>query len=64
VNRSKCTPHGTPEEVRKYCRDLIEVAAAGGGFLLDSGAALYTAKPENTRAMIAAARDFGAYGKG
>ncbi len=52
---------GTPEEVREYCRRLIEVAAPGGGFLLDSGAVIYDAKEANVRAMLQAARDFGGY---
>ena len=49
----------TPEAVREYCRKLIEVAAPGGGFLLDSGAVLHQCKAENVKAMIQAAHDFG-----
>ena len=52
---------GTPEAVRAYCRALIEVAGPGGGFLLDSGAALHEARAENVRAMIQAAQDYGVY---
>ena len=52
---------GTPDDVREYCRKLIEVAAPGGGFLLDSGAVIHQGKDENIRAMIQAARDFGVY---
>jgi hypothetical protein len=52
---------GTPEDVREYCRRLIEVAAPGGGFLLDSGAVIYHANEANVRAMIQAARDYGVY---
>ena len=52
---------GTPEQVRTYCRELIEVAAPGGGFILDSGAAIYQARDENVRAMIQAALDYGVY---
>lgn len=52
---------GTPEAVRNYCRDLIEVAAPGGGFLLDSGAVLHQCKAENLHAMMQAAHDFGLY---
>ena len=52
---------GTPEEVRDYCRRLIELAAPGGGFLLDSGAVLHQGKSENIRAMIQAAHDYGRY---
>jgi hypothetical protein len=50
-----------PAEVTEYCRRLIEVAAPGGGFLLDSGAAMQEGKEENVRAMIQAARHLGAY---
>ena len=50
-----------PEQVRDYCRRLIEVAAPGGGFVLDSGAAIYQARDDNVRAMIKAALDFGVY---
>ncbi|MCR4420546.1 MAG: uroporphyrinogen decarboxylase family protein [Clostridia bacterium] len=46
---------GTPEEVRRYCRELISEAGRGGGFILSSGAAVDQAKPENLRAMIEAA---------
>jgi hypothetical protein len=52
---------GTPEQVREYCRKLIEVAAPGGGFLLDSGAALHQGNAANLHAMIRAASDFGTY---
>jgi hypothetical protein len=52
---------GTAAEVREHCRRLIEVAAPGGGFLLDSGAVIHQGKDENIRAMIKAARDYGVY---
>jgi len=51
----------TPEAVREYCRNLIEAAAPGGGFLLDSGAVLHQCKAENVKAMVQAAHDFGVY---
>jgi uroporphyrinogen-III decarboxylase len=52
---------GTPEQVTEYCRRLIEVAAPGGGFILDSGAVLHEGNQENIRAMIQAAHDYGTY---
>ncbi len=52
---------GTPESVREYCRKLIETAAPGGGFLLDSGAVIHQGNDDNLRAMIQAARDYGVY---
>jgi len=54
-----CT--GTPEDVKKYCRKLIEVCAPGGGFLLTGGASATEAKAENLRAMMEAAAEYGTY---
>ncbi|MHB0979911.1 MAG: uroporphyrinogen decarboxylase family protein [Thermoleophilia bacterium] len=52
---------GTPEEVTAYCRDLIEAVAPGGGFILDGGSVIDEAKPENMRAMVQAAQEYGVY---
>jgi uroporphyrinogen-III decarboxylase len=54
-----CT--GTPEAVKAYCRRLIEVCGKGGGFILAGGASVDKADPENFRAMMAAAREYGTY---
>ncbi|MEW6669568.1 MAG: uroporphyrinogen decarboxylase family protein [Thermodesulfobacteriota bacterium] len=56
-----CT--GTPDDVRTYCRELIDVAAARGGFILSSGAGLQGSKVANVKAMMESAREFGVYGK-
>ena len=52
---------GTPEQVTEYCRRLIEEVAPGGGYVLDTGAALDEAKDANVHALIRAATDFGTY---
>ena len=52
---------GEPRAVREYCRKLIEMAAPGVGFLLDSGAVIHQSEAENIRAMVQAAHDFGVY---
>ncbi len=52
---------GTPQEVRKYVKKLIEVAGEGGGFILMNGAVIEEAKPENVKAMIEAAKEYGVY---
>jgi Uroporphyrinogen decarboxylase (URO-D) len=52
---------GTPKQVTEYCRQLIEDVAPGGGYVLDAGAALDEAEDANVRAMIRAAREYGAY---
>ncbi len=48
---------GTPEEVTAYCRDLIEAVGPGGGFILNVGAVVDNARPENMKAMVQAAKD-------
>ena len=54
-----CT--GTPNQAESYCKDLIEVAAPGGGFIFSSGAGMQGSKPENVKAMIASVREYGVY---
>lgn len=51
----------TPDEVTDYCRELIETAGRGGGFILDVGANMESPKEENVIAMIEAAKRYGAY---
>jgi hypothetical protein len=48
---------GTVEGVKAYCDDLIQAVGPGGGFILDVGAVVDEAKPENMRAMIQAAKE-------
>jgi hypothetical protein len=52
---------GTAQEVREYCRNLIEVCAPGGGYILSAGASVDQAPPENLRAMMEAAKEYGVY---
>ena len=52
---------GTPGEVREYCRKLIEVAGKGGSFILTSGAFMDQGNPDNMRAMMEAAKEYGVY---
>jgi uroporphyrinogen-III decarboxylase len=52
---------GTPAEVRERCRRLIETCAPGSGYMLTAGAYLDIGKPENLRAMLSAAKEYGAY---
>lgn len=52
---------GTPEEMKGYCRRLIEICAPGGGYMLSGGATFDLARPENMRAMMDAAKEYGAY---
>jgi uroporphyrinogen-III decarboxylase len=52
-----CT--GTPEEVKKRCRELIKICAPGGGYILTASAFMDFGNPENLRAMMAAAIESG-----
>jgi len=52
---------GTPAEVKERCRRLIETCAPGSGYMLTAGAYLDIGNPDNLRAMMAAAKEFGKY---
>jgi uroporphyrinogen-III decarboxylase len=52
---------GTAEQIKEYCRELIEACAPGGGFILAGGANIDTGKAENLRAMMEAAKEYGVY---
>jgi uroporphyrinogen-III decarboxylase len=49
------------QDMRDYCRKLIETCAPGGGYILTGGATFDKAKPENMRAMMAVAKEYGKY---
>ena len=44
--------YGTVDEVRDYCKWLIDTCAPGGGFIMDSGTMIDDAKTENIEAMF------------
>jgi uroporphyrinogen-III decarboxylase len=52
---------GTQEDVKDYCKKLIDVVGKGGGFIMDSSTVLDDAKPENVKAMFEFTREYGAY---
>jgi uroporphyrinogen-III decarboxylase len=54
-----CT--GTPDQVKTYCKNLIDIAGADGGFIFSSGAGMQGSKPENVKTMIAFAKEYGVY---
>ena len=50
---------GTPDEVKDYCRKLIQKVGKNGGFILDGGVGIPDeTKLENARAMAEVVRDF------
>jgi uroporphyrinogen-III decarboxylase len=52
---------GTPEDVKAYCRRLIDYVGRDGGLIVDASASVDDAKPENLRAMFDFTREYGVY---
>jgi uroporphyrinogen-III decarboxylase len=51
----------TPTVVKEACRRLIETCAKGGGYILAGGASVSKGNPDNLRAVMDAAREYGTY---
>lgn len=54
-----CT--GTPDDVKAYCKRLIDVVGKDGGFIMDSSVPVEDAKIENIKAMIDFTKEYGVY---
>ncbi len=52
---------GTPQDVKDCCRDLIEKCGKGGGYILAGGCMATESNPDNFRAMMQAAKEYGTY---
>jgi hypothetical protein len=52
---------GTPQEVKEGCHRLIEICAQGGGYILTAAASMNQGSPDNLRAMMEAAKEYGVY---
>lgn len=52
---------GSSEEVKGYCKKLIDVVGKGGGFILDSATNLDDANPENVKVMYEFTKEYGRY---
>jgi hypothetical protein len=52
---------GTPEEVKKYVKKLIDTCGKDGGLIISNGAFFDHAKAENVKAMVEAAKEYGVY---
>jgi len=52
---------GTPKAVKENCRKLIETCGKNGGYILNTGCQVDMAPPENMRAMMEAAKEYGVY---
>jgi len=51
----------TPQEIKEYCKWLIEVCGKGGGYILTLGSSVDRCNPENLQAVIEAAKEYGVY---
>ncbi len=53
----------SPQEVKEYCRKLIEGCGKGGGYILAAGCMPENPKLENLQAIMEAVREYGVYKK-
>ena len=51
----------TPEEVKAYCKNLIDVVGKGGGYVMSNGTGMDEGNVENVHAMIDFTREYGVY---
>ena len=58
-NSLLCT--GNPDEVKAYCKKLIDVVGKGGGYILDPEAPMIDENPKNVKAMIDYFKEYGVY---
>ncbi len=52
---------GTPDDVKAYCKNLIDYVGQDGGFMMDAAAHVTEARPENLRAMFDFTKEYGVY---
>ena len=52
---------GTPDEIREYAKELIDVAGRDGGFIMSSNTVLDDADPERVKIWVEFTREYGVY---
>ncbi len=52
---------GTAEQVKEYCKNLIDVAGKGGGYIMAMGTAMDQGKADTLHAMIDFTKEYGVY---
>jgi hypothetical protein len=52
---------GTPDDIKAYCKKLIDIVGKGGGFIMDASTVIEDAKPENVKAMFDFTKEYGVY---
>jgi uroporphyrinogen-III decarboxylase len=53
---------GTVQQVKGYCKELIDTVGQDGGFILSPRSSTDEVKPENLKAMIEFTQEYGVYG--
>lgn len=57
--------YGTPEEVRTYCKKVIDTVAQDGGYIMDASAIMQNdTEIDNLKALTDFTRDYGVYSSG
>jgi len=49
--------YGTVDQVKEYCRKLLDSVGRNGGYIMSAGAVLDEAKIENVQAMMEVTRE-------
>lgn len=52
---------GTPEKVKAYIKNLIDVVGENGGLIVDCGSMIDEARHENIKAMVEFTKEYGRY---
>jgi uroporphyrinogen-III decarboxylase len=52
---------GSVQEVKDYCKNLIDTVGKGGGYILGPRSSTDEVKPENLKAMIEFTKEYGRY---
>ncbi len=52
---------GSPQEIKDYCKKLIDVVGKDGGYIMCTRAPMDEAKPESVRVMFDFVREYGVY---
>ena len=62
IDVTELLPHGSPQDVEHAVKETLAKAAPGGGYVLASSNSIHPGvRPENYRAMVQTARQWGAY---
>jgi hypothetical protein len=52
---------GTPDDIKDYCKKLIDRVGKNGGFIMDASTVVDDAKPQNLKAMFDFTKEYGIY---